>query len=415
MLDILPHLVAFAGQSDWSLARPMPVMTLEVRKAVGLALLIPAGTLFLLYLFRPRPYVLAGVSAWLAASVMLLVLSIDTAGATLIDAPDLIVSGRLAVATWAIAALMFGASLRFAGVWLRAAPSISRVFLWSAAGGIAWIGLAAVFLQPAAVLIPAFILMCGWQARGAAHYFQAFRQYRFVGALMAGSGIVGIIVVNTAAAFVALADGALTQTSTNVTYTNFLSVGIVVLGMHLLIFEDLIEELRRSGDALRESRDEMRAVAVTDPLTRCYNRRFLEEIETHELHQHRRYGLSLSLLYIDVKQFKAINDTRGHHVGDRVLQTIANILRTQTRHSDYVLRWGGDEFLVLLSANEENARLKGHGIRQAFLESAIVQDLPEGVDLSIGCVAVPPETDQLGPLIEQADLDMYRYRREEAG
>ena len=80
MVDVLSPLIAFAGQADWALARPLPVVTLEIRKAVGLAVLVPAGTLFLLYLFRPRPYVLAGVAAWLAASVMLLVLSVDSAG-----------------------------------------------------------------------------------------------------------------------------------------------------------------------------------------------------------------------------------------------------------------------------------------------------------------------------------------------
>jgi diguanylate cyclase (GGDEF)-like protein len=415
MVDILPHVTAFASQADWSLARPVPVVTIEIRKAVGVAMLVPAGTLFLLYLVRPRPYVLAGVAAWMAASIMLLVLSVDTAGPGVADAPDRLVSGRLAVFVWAISALAFGAGLRFAGGWFRAPPAVSPAFLWTAAAGAGWTGIAATFLSPRAVLGPAFLLMSAWQARGALHYFRAARQYRFVSALMAGIGVGSIIVVNWAAAFVALSHGGISQASTNVAYVNFLSVTLVVLGMHLLIFEDVIEELRKSGDALRESRDEMRAIAVTDPLTRCYNRRFLEEIETHELHQHRRYGLPLSLLYIDIDHFKSINDTRGHHTGDKVLQTAANILRRLTRHSDYVLRWGGDEFLVLLSADEANARTKAQNIRQAFLESVIVQDLPGDVDLSIGCVAVPPETERLAPLIDQADRDMYRHRREAAG
>jgi diguanylate cyclase (GGDEF)-like protein len=414
MVDVLPDVIAFAGQADWSLARPLPVVTLEIRKAVGLTMLIPAGTLFLLYLFRPRPYVLAGVSAWVAASVRLLVLSVDTAGTGAVDFPDQLVSGRLAIVTWAIAALIFGASLRLAGAWFRATVALPRAFLWTAAGGVAWIGIAAMFLQPAAVLVPAFALMSVWQAMGVVRYWRAARQHRFVGAMMAGIGVTGIIAVNTIAALVAVSQGGMTQAATNVAYLNFVCVTLVMLGMHLLIFEDVIEELRKSGDDLRASRDEMRAVAVTDPLTRCYNRRFLEEIETHELFQHRRHGLSLSLLYIDIDHFKTINDTRGHHAGDTVLQTIANILRAHTRHSDYVLRWGGDEFLVLLSADEASARTKAHDIRQAFRESAAVRDLPVGVDLTIGCVAVPPDTERLAPLIDQADREMYRQRREVA-
>ena len=415
MVDVLPDVTSFAGQTDWSLARPLPVITLEIRKAVGLALLMPAGTLFLLYLFRPRPYVLAGVAAWLAASVMLLVLSVDTAGPGVADSPDRLVSGRLAVATWAISALTFAAGLRCAGEWFRAPPVISRAFMWSAAIGVVWIGVAAAFLRPRDVLVPAFLLMCVWQARGAVRYFRAAKQHRFLGALLAGIGVTGIIAVNTTAAIVAVSHGAISQATTNVTYFNVLSVALVMLGMHLLIFEDVIEELRKSGTDLRESRDEMRAVAVTDPLTRCYNRRFLDEIETHELHQHRRYGLPLSLLYIDIDHFKSINDTRGHQTGDKTLQTVGNILRAHTRQSDYVLRWGGDEFLVLLSTDEANARAKAHTIRQAFLESVIVRDLPDDVDLSIGCVAVPPDAERLAPLIDQADREMYRNRREVAG
>lgn len=92
-----------------------------------------------------------------------------------------------------------------------------------------------------------------------------------------------------------------------------------------------------------------------------------------------------------------------------------SILRAQTRQSDYVLRWGGDEFLVLLSADEASARTKAHDIRQAFLDSAIVRDLPGDVDVSIGCVAVPRDTERLAPLIDQADREMYRHRREVTG
>jgi two-component system cell cycle response regulator len=152
-------------------------------------------------------------------------------------------------------------------------------------------------------------------------------------------------------------------------------------------------------------------MAVTDPLTRCYNRRFLYEIAEHELEQHRRYNLPLSLLYLDIDHFKAINDQRGHHNGDEVLVTMGAILNELTRKGDFVFRWGGDEFLVMLSATEPDARIKAQQIRRAFLESAIVQNLPDGVDVSIGIVAVPPETQDFDPLIDQADREMYRRKR----
>jgi diguanylate cyclase (GGDEF)-like protein len=228
---------------------------------------------------------------------------------------------------------------------------------------------------------------------------------------MAGMGVFGVAVVNTSAAAVAIANRGIGPASTNVAYLNFLASSLLILGMHLLIFEDLIEELRGAASELAKSRDEMKAMAVTDPLTRCYNRRFLYEIAEHELEQHRRFKQALSILYIDIDHFKAINDTRGHQTGDEVLITMGGILRELTRQADYVFRWGGDEFVVLLSAAEADAKNKAKQIRQAFLESAIVGNLPDGVDVSIGCVPVPPDTKDFDPLIDQADREMYRRKR----
>src|SRR5687768_1967068 len=102
------------AQSDWSAVRPTPMVTLQIRKLVGLLMLAPAVTLFLLYLFRPRPYVLAGITSWLAGSVMMLVLSFDSGTPNPTDGPEFVSAGRLAVATWALAALVFGAGLRLA-------------------------------------------------------------------------------------------------------------------------------------------------------------------------------------------------------------------------------------------------------------------------------------------------------------
>jgi diguanylate cyclase (GGDEF)-like protein len=76
-----------------------------------------------------------------------------------------------------------------------------------------------------------------------------------------------------------------------------------------------------------------------------------------------------------------------------------------------VFRWGGDEFVVLLSAGETEAKNKATQIRRAFLESAIVANLPDGIDVSIGCVPVPPDTRDFDPLIDQADREMYRRKR----
>ena len=378
---------ARARVEDWSLIRPMPVVTLQIRRVVGLLMLMPAVTLFLLYLFRPRPYVLAWITGWIAASIMLLVLSFDSGAARAGDTPTRLVTGRPAMAAWAIAAVTFGASLRWGALWFRNPAVLGRGTSPVVAALVAWIVLSAAFLRPGAVILSGFLLMTLMQIRAAWEYVKAFRRHRFIGALLCGAGAAGIVIVNNAAAAVAIANRGLGDASTTVSYFNGLSAALLVLGMHLLIFEDLIDELRTAAAELARGRDEMKTMAVTDPLTHCYNRRFLDEIASHELKQHRRYGLPLSLLYLDIDHFKAINDSRGHHTGDKVLETLGAILRAGTRQADYVFRWGGDEFLVLLSAGEAEAKEKAEAIRQAFLDSPIVKDLPDGVDLSIGWVA----------------------------
>ncbi len=307
--------------------------------------------------------------------------------------------------------MTFGASVRWGALWFRNPAVLGRGTLPVAAALVIWIVVSAAFLRPAAVIVSGFVMMTLLQIRAAMEYFKAGRRYRFIGAMLSGAGVAGIVIVNNIAAGVAIANRGLGDASTSVSYFNGVSAALLVLGMHLLIFEDLIDELRAAAAELARGRDEMKAMAVTDPLTRCYNRRFLDEIAHHELQQHRRYGWPLSLLYLDIDHFKAINDTRGHQTGDMVLETLGAILRARTRQADYVFRWGGDEFLVLLSADEAEAREKAEAIRQAFLESPIVRDLPDGVDLSIGCVAVPPETETFEPLIDQADREMYRRKR----
>ena len=397
-------------RAEWSLVRPTPVVTLHIRKFVGFVMLVPAGTLFLLYLFRPRPYVLAGACAWAAGSMMLLVLSYNS-GAS--EGPSQTITvGRLGIGAWSIFALVFGASLRLASGWFRAPATIPRTMFWAVIVAVAWMIFGASLLpRPGAVLLPALLFMTAWHLISGVRYLRIARQYRFVGAALAGVGVIGIAVVNTSAATVAIINRGIGQASTNVAYFNFLASSLMVLGMHLLIFEDLIEELRAAAVEIAKSRDDMKAAANTDALTGCYNRRFLYEIAEHELEQHRRYKLPLSLLYIDIDHFKAINDTRGHTTGDEVLKTLGTILMELTRQADYVFRWGGDEFIVLLSTSEPEAKNKANQIRQAFLESAIVTKLPDGVDLSIGCVHVPPDTKDFDPLIDQADKEMYRRKR----
>jgi PAS domain S-box-containing protein len=103
--------------------------------------------------------------------------------------------------------------------------------------------------------------------------------------------------------------------------------------------------------------EELQQLALLDPLTRVANRRYIEgALETH-LGEMARYGWGFGVLFVDLDDFKRVNDTYGHSVGDSALRMVARTLRHNARSFDLVGRWGGDEFIVVVSnVNEEQLR-----------------------------------------------------------
>jgi diguanylate cyclase (GGDEF)-like protein len=94
--------------------------------------------------------------------------------------------------------------------------------------------------------------------------------------------------------------------------------------------------------------NEVQRLATMDPLTGTYNRRTFPEIADREMARARRAGQPLSIVMLDIDHFRAINDKHGHRVGDEVLQRFADVVRSALRKEDMVVRYGGEEFLVLL-------------------------------------------------------------------
>jgi diguanylate cyclase (GGDEF)-like protein len=170
-------------------------------------------------------------------------------------------------------------------------------------------------------------------------------------------------------------------------------------------------ELRVTNKRLEVAQDELREMVTTDSLTGCRNRRYFDEIIHREVQRHRRYRIPLSLLFVDVNSFKAVNDTLGHEAGDRVLQRVAAFLIKKVREADYVFRWGGDEFLILISCTEREALRKGADLQAAFAASDEAAALPRGVGLSVGCAEVPAEADDVHALVKVADERMYVNKR----
>ena len=113
-------------------------------------------------------------------------------------------------------------------------------------------------------------------------------------------------------------------------------------------------------------------------------------------------------MFVDLNQFKHLNDRFGHDAGDQVLRTLGGLLQRQVRQSDYVIRWGGDEFLLLLTCTADEAMQKGEELKSAFAIERDAFGLPTDTGLSVGVAAVEDSAETLTDAIRAADSEMYR-------
>jgi diguanylate cyclase (GGDEF)-like protein len=140
---------------------------------------------------------------------------------------------------------------------------------------------------------------------------------------------------------------ALGEASTQVRFIFLLTVPTAAWTTAIII-HSLSQQVRRSIDRLHNQAERLTNLANTDPLTQVANRRFLLQQLEREFIRARRYRRPLSLMYIDLDGFKAINDRYGHLVGDKVLVSAAKSMQAVLRSTDQLARIGGDEFAVLM-------------------------------------------------------------------
>jgi len=161
---------------------------------------------------------------------------------------------------------------------------------------------------------------------------------------------------------------------------------------------------------VRTAESQMRQASYTDDLTGLYNRRFLQQRLEEELHRASRYSLRLSCIMLDIDHFKAINDTHGHVAGDLIIKEVATILKNHVRKSDLAVRYGGEEFLLILFENDKNGALRVAERVRADVESHVFtwKEQPLRVTISSG-VAVFPDDGITMPdeLIARADSALY--------
>jgi len=160
--------------------------------------------------------------------------------------------------------------------------------------------------------------------------------------------------------------------------------------------------------------EEARALADRDPLTGFYNHRYLHERFGQEAVRARRSRRPLSLLMLDLDDFKLVNDTFGHVFGDDVLRWTAELIRRTLRTSDIPARYGGDEFAILLpDADREDAALTAERLVAAFADAAFTTGtrLLVPIAISIGAATFPTDGRTAAELIAVADAGLYRMKR----
>jgi diguanylate cyclase (GGDEF)-like protein len=177
--------------------------------------------------------------------------------------------------------------------------------------------------------------------------------------------------------------------------------------------DKLPDDLTLLARSVDEMRHRLIGLIGTDPLTGCLNRRALEMRLKREWRQAKRRDAPLPVLAIDLDNFKPINDTHGHAVGDQVLRELAQIMRSTARETDHIARIGGDEFVILLPDTPwPGAMTFAERLRRNVHEHNFGgQDAKLAVTISIG-VALARGTDDVTPeyLLEEADRSLYRAK-----
>ena len=171
----------------------------------------------------------------------------------------------------------------------------------------------------------------------------------------------------------------------------------------------LFRNLKQSETALRNALEEVERLAITDSLTGLYNHRHLFELAGHEFQRAHRYRLPLSVMMLDIDEFKRVNDTHGHAIGDQVLQGVAECCRKELREVDVIGRYGGDEFVALLPETGLSAACQvAERLRKSIAERAL--DTKAGrvtVTVSLGVAVLDDKHLTPEILLDRADKALY--------
>jgi len=195
--------------------------------------------------------------------------------------------------------------------------------------------------------------------------------------------------------------------------------GRVIVARDITQRKMMEDELREKNEILSKRMNEVNSLkeklqeqAIRDPLTGLYNRRFLAEVLEKEIPKAERTQLPLAIAIMDVDHFKNFNDHYGHKCGDIVLQSLANMLNENSRRSDIVCRYGGEEFVVLMpGATLDIARERAESWRRLFETMTIrYQGQNLQATFSVGVAVFPQHATDEEALLQAADAAMYQSK-----
>ncbi|MDQ5987563.1 MAG: hypothetical protein CSYNP_03308 [Syntrophus sp. SKADARSKE-3] len=184
-------------------------------------------------------------------------------------------------------------------------------------------------------------------------------------------------------------------------------------GEIVAIFENITER-KHAEEELRDSEKRYLELSITDAMTKLYNTRHCYNILESEVARANRFNHPLSILMMDIDNFKRYNDTYGHMEGDHVLTGFADVLRRTVRKVDYACRYGGEEFIVILPETiADNGVIVAEKIRKEFKKEVFipVPGVSEHVTVSIGVAQITPQ-EGLVEFIKRADKRLYKAKEQ---
>lgn len=196
-------------------------------------------------------------------------------------------------------------------------------------------------------------------------------------------------------------------------------IGKLIIWQNITHLKQVEEELRKANSTLSDQLKKIEGLqrvlqeqVIRDPLTGLFNRRFLEDSMPKEIARALRTETTISFVMLDIDHFKHVNDQYGHEVGDEILKRLADLITSTIRISDWAVRYGGEEFLlVLLGSTVEDAFGRVENIREQVMQiSCLDLGMDKGITVSLGIAEFPRQGHDWQKIVKLADEALYQAK-----